>query len=140
MGAFFKFELITPERRVVAKDVEMIVASGAEGYFGVLPGHCPFLSALKPGPLVIGSGLEAEQYILSNGFAQVVDNRMVVLVDQATQTRNIDRAKSQAEVEMANRKLDTLSSEDPEYQGWTNRLEFAKACLKALEKQGKSDH
>ncbi|MEC7123184.1 MAG: F0F1 ATP synthase subunit epsilon, partial [Pseudomonadota bacterium] len=47
------FELVSPERLLVSKDVEMVVVPGAEGYFGVLPRHAPMISTLNAGVIDI---------------------------------------------------------------------------------------
>ena len=56
MAARVKFELVSPEKILVSEDVDMVVVPGTEGYFGVLPGHSPFISSIRPGTIDVYEG------------------------------------------------------------------------------------
>lgn len=79
------FELVTPERLVVAEDVYMVVVPGAEGEFGVLAGHAPFMSTLRDGELAVyrTAGGQPERIRVSGGFAEVSDRGLTVLAEGA---------------------------------------------------------
>ena len=81
-----RFELVTPERLVRAEEVHMVVVTGAEGDFGVLEGHAPFMSTIRNGELQIfrGSmGAEPERIAIEGGFAEVNDRGLTVLAERA---------------------------------------------------------
>jgi F-type H+-transporting ATPase subunit epsilon len=81
-----RFELVTPERLVRSEDVYMVVVPGAEGEFGVLEGHAPFMSTIRNGDLAIyrnGMSGEPERIAIEGGFAEVNDKGLTVLAERA---------------------------------------------------------
>ncbi len=79
------FELVTPERLVRSEEVHMVVVPGAEGDFGVLEGHAPFMSTIRDGDLLIqrAERSEAERVAIRGGFAEVGANGLTVLAEHA---------------------------------------------------------
>jgi len=95
-------EIVTPERRVVREEVDEVVCPGIEGEFGVLPGHTPFLTALKIGELNYRVGDQRKYIALTWGYAEVDGSRVEILADMAETAEEIDlrraeEAKSKAE-------------------------------------------
>ncbi len=80
-----RFELVTPERLVRADEVHMVVVPGAEGDFGVLEGHAPFMSTIRNGDLAIyrSAGVEPERIAIEGGFAEVNERGLTVLAEKA---------------------------------------------------------
>jgi F-type H+-transporting ATPase subunit epsilon len=78
------FQLVMPEREVLATEADMIVVPGSEGDFGVLHGHAPLVSTVRPGVLEVIQGNKVEQrFIVVGGFAEVTPERCTVLADEA---------------------------------------------------------
>jgi F-type H+-transporting ATPase subunit epsilon len=80
------FELVTPERLIRSEEVHMVVVPGAEGDFGVLEGHAPFMSTIRNGELAIyraGMSGEPERIAIQGGFAEVNDRGLTVLAERA---------------------------------------------------------
>jgi F-type H+-transporting ATPase subunit epsilon len=77
------FELVTPDALVVSAPVDMVVVPGTEGYFGVLPGHAPLVSTIRPGFLEIHKGPNIERIFVSGGFADANPSGLTVLADEA---------------------------------------------------------
>ncbi len=77
------FELVTPARQVRSEDVHMVVVPGAEGEFGVLEGHAPFMSTIRDGAVQIykTEGAEPETIEVKGGFAEVGDTGLTVLAE-----------------------------------------------------------
>lgn len=76
--------LVMPERELLATEADMIVVPGSEGDFGVLPGHAPLISTVRPGVLEVFQGNKAEQrFLVVGGFAEVTPERCTVLADEA---------------------------------------------------------
>ncbi|MEC8180606.1 MAG: F0F1 ATP synthase subunit epsilon [Pseudomonadota bacterium] len=93
------FELVSPERLLVSKDVEMVVVPGAEGYFGVLPRHAPMISTLNAGVIDIHQGGQVEERIfIAGGFAEVTEDRCTVLAEEAVPVGEIDPAAVNQEI------------------------------------------
>ena len=83
--AEFHFELVTPERLVRSDEVYMVVVPGTEGDFGVMAGHAPVMTTLKNAELKIykSAGAQPESIAVSGGFAEVGDNGLTVLAENA---------------------------------------------------------
>ena len=76
------FELVSPERLIISKDVSMVVVTGTEGLFGVLPRHTSMLSALAPGVIdIYEEDAITERVFVINGFAEVTEERCTVLAE-----------------------------------------------------------
>jgi F-type H+-transporting ATPase subunit epsilon len=78
------FRLVMPERELLATEADMVVVPGSEGDFGVLPGHAPLISTVRPGVIEVFQGSKAEQrFLVVGGFAEVTPERCTVLADEA---------------------------------------------------------
>lgn len=109
------FELATPNRLMVSEEVEEVVAPGVGGYFGVLPGHTPFLTSLQSGEVSYRVG-RAEQYLaVTGGFAEVRGDRVVVLADRAERPEEIDRERAERARQRAERRLAGKTDEEIDY-------------------------
>ena len=78
------FELVTPAKLVRSEEVHMVVVPGAEGEFGVLEGHAPFMSTIDDGAVQVfkSAGAEPELINVKGGFAEVSENGITVLAEQ----------------------------------------------------------
>lgn len=93
MAETINFELVSPERLLVAKPVEMVVVPGTEGDFGVLPQHAPLIATVRPGVIQIyEGGRVVDSIFVAGGFAEVTGDRCTVLAEQAMPVADIDRA------------------------------------------------
>jgi F-type H+-transporting ATPase subunit epsilon len=88
--AKLRLEVVTAEREVFADDVDMVVAPGGEGELGILPRHAPLLSTLQPGMLRLKKDGEETLMVVSGGFIQVFNNRVLVLADLAERADEIE--------------------------------------------------
>ena len=78
------FRLVMPERELLATEADMVVVPGSEGDFGVLPGHAPLISTVRPGVIEVYQGGKVEQrFMVVGGFAEVTPERCTVLADEA---------------------------------------------------------
>ena len=78
------FRLVMPERELLSTEADMVVVPGSEGDFGVLHGHAPLISTVRPGVLEVIQGSKAEQrFLVVGGFAEVTGERCTVLADEA---------------------------------------------------------
>jgi len=98
-------ELATPTRMVVAAEVDEVVVPGSEGYFGVLPGHAPLLATLGIGELTYRVGRDEYHVALSCGFAEVRNDKIIILADVAETPADIDRARAERARERAEARL-----------------------------------
>jgi F-type H+-transporting ATPase subunit epsilon len=78
------FRLVMPERELLNTEADMVVVPGSEGDFGVLHGHAPLISTVRPGVLEVFQGTRAEQrFLVAGGFAEVTPERCTVLAEEA---------------------------------------------------------
>jgi F-type H+-transporting ATPase subunit epsilon len=89
-------EIVTPDRSVVTERVDEVELPGAEGYFGVLPGHTPLLATLKVGELWYRKGSEKFYLSIAFGFAEVLPDRVTILAEVAERSEEIDVARAEA--------------------------------------------
>ena len=108
-------EIATPMRLVVAEIVDEVVAPGSEGYFGVLPGHAPFLTTLGVGVVSYRTGRDEHQLAVTGGFAEVRNDKVIILADSAERPEEIDRARAERAKERAERRLAGRSEEEINY-------------------------
>jgi len=115
MSQLFQLDIIAPDRILRSERVEMAVIPGAEGDFGVLPGHAPLISALRPGLLNIHSGSEIkEQFFVTGGFAEVSNNGCIILADRATPLSEIKRNEVVSRIENIKSELQSSTSNNKE--------------------------
>lgn len=89
-----EFELVSPERLLVSESVEMVVVPGAEGDFGILPGHAATVSSIRPGVLAVyDGGSVTSRVFVAGGFAEVTPERCTVLADAAVPLEDLNRGE-----------------------------------------------
>ncbi len=127
-----QFELVSPERLLVSRAVEMVVIPGGEGDFGVLPGHAPLISTIRPGVIAIhDDGKITERLFVAGGFAEVTPDRCAVLAEEATPVDKLDRAA--LETELRDIKDDMAAAKDDAARAAVDpRQRIADAKLQAL--------
>jgi len=87
------FELVSPDRLLVSEDVDMVVVPGGEGDFGVLVGHQPMISTVRPGILEVqNAGAEDRRIFVNGGFAEITGDRCAVMTEEAVPVEELDRA------------------------------------------------
>ncbi len=108
-----EFELVTPERLVISRGVDMVVVPGTEGDFGVLPGHTPMVSTVRPGVVNVYQGNEiVERMFVAGGFAEVTAARCTVLADRAVAVDELDRAAAEQTLKDAREDLADAETDD----------------------------
>ena len=133
MADQIQFELVSPERLLVSEPVEMVVVPGVEGDFGVLPGHAPLVSTVRPGTIAVFEGGKVVQRIfVARGFAEVTGERCTVLAEQAVPLADIDRAAVEGELRDAREDLGE-AKDDAERTRLESRIAAAEAKLAALD-------
>ena len=100
-----QFELATPTRLVVSSEVDEVVVPGTDGYFGVLPGHAPFLTTLGAGEIFYRQGREEHWLAVIGGFAEVNQDRVIVLAEDAEEPQEIDRERAERARQRAEQRL-----------------------------------
>ncbi len=103
------FELVSPERLLLSVEADMVVVPGAEGDFAVLVGHQPMISLLRPGSIDVYDGDKiAERVFVAGGFVEVTGEKLVVLAEEATAFRDVDRAALAERIAAARKALEEM--------------------------------
>jgi len=108
-------ELATPTRLVVSAEVDEVVAPGSLGYFGVLPGHAPLLATLGIGEVTYRIGRDEHHVAVSGGFAEVRNDKVIILADSAETPADIDRARAERARDRAEGRLSGRNQEEIDY-------------------------
>lgn len=112
MANSFKCEIVSAENAVFSGQIEQLVAAGTMGDLGILPGHAPLLTELRPGPVkVIRDGGGEENFYISGGFLEVQPDVVSILADAATRADDIDEAAAEEARQQALKAFSEKSSE-----------------------------
>jgi F-type H+-transporting ATPase subunit epsilon len=109
--AEMKLEIVTAERVVYSEDVSVLVAPGADGELGVLPGHAPLLTTLAPGEIKVTKDGEESFMVVSGGFLEVLGNKVTILANTAEYADEIDEDRAEAALERAQERVATAESD-----------------------------
>ena len=108
-----EFELVSPEKLLFSQPVDMVVVPGGEGNFGVLAGHAPMITNVRPGVIDVYEGDRViNRIFVAGGFAEVTESRCTVLAEQAVNVADLDRGAVEQQVkdlteDVADAKSDT---------------------------------
>lgn len=103
--------VVTPTGELVNQTVDELVAPGAEGYFGVRPGHTPLLATLGIGELSYRTGEQWQSLTCFSGFCEVLPGRVTVLAEIGERAEDIDLGRAEAERDRALTRLRAISAE-----------------------------
>jgi F-type H+-transporting ATPase subunit epsilon len=139
MAGKILLEVVTPEKQLLSQQVDEVIAPGSEGEFGVLPGHCHFLSTLKIGELRYRVGDQTSHMAILWGYAEVTPTKVTIMAEVAEKAEDIDVERATAKVEEAERRLQAggLPSEVKDAQ---ISLEKARLRKKIAERARKTGH
>ncbi len=134
MADTVEFELVSPERLLKSEPVEMVVVPGAEGDFGVLPGHSLLIATVRPGVIDIHrDGAVAEQIFVAGGFAEVSPERCTVLAEEAVPVGDIDRAEAEQRLEDAKAALAKVAEDtESDTSAADKEVKAAEAMIAAI--------
>jgi F-type H+-transporting ATPase subunit epsilon len=130
---YMQLDVVTPEKAVLSRKVVEVIAPGSAGEFGVLIGHTPFLTTLKPGQ-IIAKAEDRDIYLaVGGGFAEVISDRVIILAESAVLAEDIDVDVVNKELNQAQDKLKGLSKDDEDYSKWDKKVRKAEMKLKVVE-------
>jgi F-type H+-transporting ATPase subunit epsilon len=134
MAMSVHLDIVSAQEQIFSGLAESVSATGLLGEIGIMPGHAPLLTQLKPGQVrVVKQGGEAEIFYISGGMLEVQPHQVTVLADTAQRADNLDEAavleaKKRAEEALANRDTDL------DYSKAAAELARAIAQIRAIEK------
>jgi F-type H+-transporting ATPase subunit epsilon len=124
-----QLHVVSADRSLVNETVDEVQIPGAEGYFGVLPGHTPLLALLGAGELWYRQGSEIHYLAMAFGFAEVQPDRVTILAEFAERADEIDAARAEAAKVRAEQRLVTVS-EQVDMDAERARLALLKAMIR----------
>jgi len=137
MADTVEFELVAPEELLFSEPVELVVVPGAEGDFGVLPGHSALISTLRTGVIAVYENDAVSQRIfVSGGFAEVTPERCTVLADEAVTLESANRSDVEERVKANREALESAADDDKENAAAA--LAVSEALLLALDTAGQA--
>ena len=134
MAKAIRLEIVTPDRMVLSDEVEIVVATGTEGEFGVLHDHIPFLTTLQEGELRYRKDGGIHFMAVSGGFAEVLPDKVTILAESAELAREIDVDRAQKARERAEERLAQAKREELDYVRAEAALRRALIRLKVVDK------
>jgi len=139
MAGKLLLEVVTPDRLLLSRQVDEVIAPGTEGEFGVLPGHCHFLSTLKIGELRYRVAETTHYMSVLWGFAEVTPTKVTILAEVAEKAEDIDVERAQAAVAKAEQRLET-GGLPSEVEAAKVSLEKARLRKKIAERARRAPH
>jgi len=134
MAEKLELEVVTPDRLVAKETVDIVMAVGALGEFGILPNHIPFLTTLQPGELRYRKGSQLEYLAVTGGFAEVSNNKVTILGLAAERAREIDVDRARRAKERAEKRLAMARTEDIDFLRAESALKRSLVRLRIAEK------
>lgn len=127
MADKFKVEVVTPTGVILDREVEEVIAPGILGEFGVLIGHTPMLTFIKPGILSYLEDNTFTKFVVGKGFCEVLKDSVAVLVEEAYSKDDIDASEASAEVAELEKQLAALNPAEQveEYKRVSDKLKVA---------------
>ncbi|MEN6541654.1 F0F1 ATP synthase subunit epsilon [Parvibaculum sp.] len=107
------FDLVSPERLLLSENVDMVTVPGKEGDFGVLAGHSPMMTVLRPGVINVDeAGKPQRRIFVRGGFAEVTPAGLTVLAEHTIPVEELDQAKLDLEIGYAAEDVADATSDD----------------------------
>ena len=126
------FDLVSPEQKLLSEDVTMVTLPGTEGYFGVLAGHAPVISTLRPGVIEVKDGESGDMRIfVRGGFAEVDPTKVVVLAEEAIPLADLDVEALEARIRDTEEDL-TAAKTDSERARVAETLDYLRQLRAAV--------
>lgn len=128
-------EIVSPERLLLSRPVDMVVIPASEGDMGVLEGHTPMIVTLRGGTIALYEGDKiTDQFYVDGGFAEVTPERCTVLANESKPAADLDRNEGErrlAEAEASYAKVDPTNVVEEELA--LDRIQSARALVEAVD-------
>ncbi len=133
--ATFLLELVSPEKLLLSRQVELVTIPAVEGEMGVLPGHAPMIVALQGGVIrVRENGAETERLFIAGGFAEVSPERVTILADEATALASLSRAGAERRLAEAEAALqEAINEPEPRREAAYARVQALRTAVSVAE-------
>jgi F-type H+-transporting ATPase subunit epsilon len=127
MAETLTFELVSPERKLASAEAEAVTIPGMAGDLTAMANHAPFLTNMRPGFVVVRNGSSEEGYFVTGGFAEISQNTVSVLAEEAVEKAAVDRGYIEEKIAVAEQAL--ADAADSRRQAALQKLNDFKALL-----------
>lgn len=132
MAEKLNFDLVSPERLLFSGQVDVVVIPGSEGEMGIMAGHAPVMSTLRPGIINVDNAGQPQQRIfVRGGFAEVTPAGLTVLAEFTVPLAELDAAALDREIAHANEDVADTKT-DAKRQAAQEKLDHLKQLRQAL--------
>jgi F-type H+-transporting ATPase subunit epsilon len=128
-------EIVSPEKLLLSREVDMVVIPASEGDMGVLEGHAPMMVMLRGGVVSLYEGDRlTDSLFVAGGFAEVTPERCTVLAGEAMPVNELERSEAEKRLRDAEEAISQVDGNDPvEEELALERVHSARAMLEALD-------
>ncbi len=128
-------EIVSPEKRLLARAVDMVVMPGSEGDLAAMPGHAPMIILLRGGVVSLHEGGRVtDEFFVAGGFAEITGERCTILADEATPLAELSRAEGETRLADAERAYDEADKSDITTLGpFMDRIQSARAQIESAK-------
>ncbi len=105
MAETLRFELVSPERKLASVEAEAVTIPGMMGDLTAMANHAPFLTNMRPGYVVVRNGSSEDGYFVTGGFAEISENTVSVLAEEALEKAAVNRAFIEEKIGQAEQAL-----------------------------------
>jgi len=123
-----EIDLVSPEKQVFSKMADMVIISGTEGDCGVLPGHAPIVSSIRPGTLEIQDANNIEILFIAGGIVEVLSNKVSVLASEVYSKEDIQVDECESKIGEFNSEMQNMTS-DEEKEKSQNEIDKYQAMI-----------
>jgi F-type H+-transporting ATPase subunit epsilon len=127
-------EIISPEKLLLSRAVDMVVIPGTEGDLGILPGHSKLITGLRGGLVdIYQKNKITDRFFVSGGFAEVTGERCSVLADDITRQSDLNATKAAEALATAQAEYETVNINDADaYRETSDRLISAQGMVDSI--------
>lgn len=132
----YQLEIVTPQKMALSENIVELNAPGIGGYFGILAGHIPFVTALRAGEIRVqfADNRAQARFVVSGGFVQVGTVKTTVLADSAVKVDEIDASELENSLQQLREKRDASVVGSASCEDLERQIAFADACIEAARK------
>ena len=136
MADTLKLEIVTPESKIYSEDVEMVTLPGSEGEAGIYPNHVPLMTQVQAGEILVNRGGTEEVVAIGEGFAEITDEHVAILTDNAANSDDIDEAAAEeARAKAEQRLAEGGDISEEEAQILNQAILYSEAQIKAKRRK-----
>jgi F-type H+-transporting ATPase subunit epsilon len=117
-------EIVTPKGRALSTQVDEVTAPGANGEFGVMPGHLPLLAAVRTGIVTYKQGAEQKRCAVGRGFAEAGSDKLTILTDEFTEREQIDPVLVRKELGEVQKEIEEVSAKSDDVDAALRKKEL----------------